>query len=185
MKLIVGLGNPGRKYDNTRHNMGYLVLDRISDELNIDVDKEAFDGMIGRGKYKGEDVILLKPTTFMNLSGNSVRQVVDYFKINIEDVLIIYDDMALPVGEIRVRDKGSSGSHKGIQNIIDQLHTEDIKRIRIGIGEPSSKDSAVDFVLSKPLKEEKPLINEALDQAAILAIRFITEDFHMIMSTYR
>ncbi len=185
MKLIVGLGNPGKKYENTRHNMGFLVLDRVSDITNIDIDKETFDGVVGRGKYLDENVILVKPSTFMNLSGNCVKQVVDYFKIPLEDILIIYDDMSIEVGDIRIRDKGSSGSHKGMQSVIDALHSEDIKRIRVGIGEPADKEQAIDFVLSKPLKEEKPLIDEALDRAANEAVRFINTDFHLIMSTYK
>ncbi|MCD8195548.1 MAG: aminoacyl-tRNA hydrolase, partial [Coprobacillus sp.] len=107
-----------------------------------------------------------------------------YFKIDIKDILIIYDDMALPIGEIRVREKGSSGSHKGMQNIIDNLHTEDIKRIRVGIGEPKSKEAAIDYVLSRPNKEEMELIWPAIDRARDLAIRFINEDFHVLVSTY-
>ncbi len=184
MKLIVGLGNPGKKYENTRHNMGYLVLDKISDITNIDIDKEAFHGITGRGKMHDENVILFKPTTFMNLSGTAVKEIVDYFKIATEDILVIYDDMAIAPGEIRIREKGSSGSHKGIQNIIDLLHTEDIKRIRIGIGEPESKEGAIDFVLSKPSKDEMELINEAIDRAAEAAVRSIYTDFHVIISSY-
>ena len=111
MKLIVGLGNPGKKYEKTRHNMGFMVVDLFSDVPGIDVDKEAFNGLLGRGKFLDEDVIILKPQTFMNLSGNAVQQVVHFFKINLEDIIIVYDDMALPPGSMRMREMGSSGGY--------------------------------------------------------------------------
>ena len=126
MKLIVGLGNPGKKYEKTRHNMGFMVVDLFSDVTGIDVDKEAFNGLLGRGKFLDEDVIILKPQTFMNLSGNAVQQVVHFFKINLEDIIVVYDDMALPPGSMRMREMGSSGGQKGIQNIIDMLGTKNI-----------------------------------------------------------
>ena len=135
MKLIVGLGNPGKKYEGTRHNMGFMAIDLLSDQAQIDVDKEVFHGLMGRGKIYDEDVILFKPTTFMNLSGTAVQEVVHYFKIALEDIVVIYDDMAIPIGSIRLRKEGSSGGHKGKQNIIDCLSSDQIKRIRVGIGE--------------------------------------------------
>ena len=146
MKLIVGLGNPGKKYEGTRHNMGFMAVDLLSDQAQIDVDKEVFRGLMGRGKIFDQDVILFKPTTFMNLSGQAVQEVVHYFKIAIEDIVVVYDDMALEPGRIRLRLEGSSGGHKGMQNIIDCLSTEQIKRIRIGIGEPGDNND-IDFVL--------------------------------------
>ena len=129
MKLIVGLGNPGKKYEHTRHNMGFDVVDLFSDYAMIDVDKESFKGLLGRGKLYDQDIMVLKPQTFMNLSGESVRAVVDYFKINIEDIIVVFDDMAIFPGKIRLRASGSSGGHKGMQNIIDHLGTDKIKRI--------------------------------------------------------
>ena len=164
MKLIVGLGNPGRKYEGTRHNMGFMAIDLFSDISQIDVDKEVFSGLLGRGKVFDEDVLLFKPTTYMNLSGTAVSQVVHYFKIEKEDIIVVYDDMAIAPGNIRLRLNGSSGGHKGMQNIIEQLGTSDIKRIRIGIGEPTY--DTVDFVLSKPVDEEKELIEGAIENAA-------------------
>ena len=113
MKLIVGLGNPGKKYEGTRHNMGFMAVDLLSDQAQIDVDKEVFHGLMGRGKIFGEDVILFKPTTFMNLSGTAVQEVVHYFKIELDDIVVIFDDMALEPGKIRLRKEGSSGGHKG------------------------------------------------------------------------
>ncbi|NLZ16074.1 MAG: aminoacyl-tRNA hydrolase [Erysipelotrichaceae bacterium] len=182
MKLIIGLGNPGKKYERTRHNMGFMVIDRLADQANIDVNKEVFHGLLGRGIIFNEDVMLFKPTTFMNLSGTAVQEVVHYFKIAIEDIIVVFDDMALSPGIIRLRKNGSSGGHKGMQNIIDCLSTEEIKRIRVGIGEPI--DDTVDFVLSKPLLEEMPLIEQALDDAVRAIKEAIKSDFDRAMNKF-
>lgn len=183
MKLIVGLGNPGKKYEATRHNMGFMAIDLLSDQAQIDVDKEVFHGLMGRGKIFDNDVILFKPTTFMNLSGTAIQEVVHYFKIALEDIVVIYDDMALVPGTIRLRKEGSSGGHKGMQNTIDCLSTEQIKRIRIGIGEPGENDT-IDFVLSKPLKDEMPLIEEAIANAVRAVKEMLKSDFDRAMNKY-
>ena len=183
MKLIVGLGNPGKKYENTRHNMGFMAVDLLSDQANIDVDKEVFHGLMGRGKIYDQDVILFKPTTFMNLSGTAVQEVVHYFKVELEDIVVIFDDMALQPGMIRLRKEGSSGGHKGMQNIIDCLSTEQIKRIRIGIGEPGENDN-IDYVLSKPLKDEMPIIEEAIANAVRAVKEMLKSDFDRAMNKY-
>ena len=183
MKLIVGLGNPGKKYEHTRHNMGFDALDLLADQARIDVDKEVFHGLLGRGTILEEDVMLFKPTTYMNLSGTAVKEVVDYFKIPLEDIIVIYDDMALEVGHIRLRLEGSSGGHKGMANIIDLLHSQDIKRIRIGIGEPGEWDT-VDYVLSKPLKDERPLIDEAINNAVEAVKEALKSDFTRAMNKF-
>ena len=183
MKLIVGLGNPGKKYEGTRHNMGFMAVDLLSDQAQLDVDKEVFHGLMGRGKIYEQDVILFKPTTFMNLSGTAVQEVVHYFKIALEDIIVIYDDMALPVGSIRLRKEGSSGGHKGMQNIIDCLSTEQIKRIRIGIGEPGEWDN-IYFVLSKPLKDEMPLVEEAIADAVRAIKEYLKSDFDRAMNKF-
>ena len=183
MKLIVGLGNPGKKYENTRHNMGFMAIDLLSDQANLDVDKEVFHGLMGRGKIYEQDVILFKPTTFMNLSGTAVQEIVHYFKIELEDIVVIFDDMALEPGPIRLRKEGSSGGHKGMQNIIDCLSTEQIKRIRIGIGEPGENDN-IDYVLSKPLKDEMPVIEEAIANAVRAVKEMLKSDFDRAMNKY-
>ncbi len=182
MYLIVGLGNPGKKYEHTRHNMGFEVIDLLSDMAKIDVDKNVFNGLLGRGKIFDEDVMLFKPTTYMNLSGTAVKQVVDYFKIELSDIIVICDDMALPVGTIRLRSKGSSGGQKGLQNIIDLLGTEEFKRIRVGIGEPEF--DAIDYVLGKPLKEEMPMIEEAINNAVEAIKEALRSDFERAMSRF-
>ncbi len=182
MKLIVGLGNPGKKYEHTRHNMGFEVVDLFSELAQIDIDKESFKGLVGRGKVFDEDIYILKPQTFMNLSGESVREIVNYFKINIEDIIVVYDEMALPVGKIRLRPSGSSGGHKGMQNIIDNLGTQEIKRIRVGIGEPTY--DTIDYVLSKPTKEERELIDQAIVDAANALKDILKSNFDLAMTKY-
>ena len=183
MKLIVGLGNPGKKYEKTRHNMGFMAVDLLADQAKIDVDKEVFHALLGRGMIFNEDVILFKPQTFMNLSGTAVQEIVHYFKIEISDIIVVYDDMALEPGKIRLRKEGSSGGHKGMQNIIDCLSTEEIKRIRIGIGEPGEWDN-VDYVLSKPLKDEEPLIEEAIENAVGALKEALKSDFDRAMNKF-
>ena len=183
MKLFVGLGNPGKKYEHTRHNMGFDVIDLFSDLSQIDVDKEVFHGLLGRGTALGQDVMLFKPTTYMNLSGTAVKEVVSYFKIPLEDVIIIYDDMALEPGKIRLRNEGSSGGHKGMQNIIDLMGTQDIKRIRIGIGEPGEYDN-IDYVLSKPIKEEREIIDVAIQNAVEALKETLKSNFDRAMTRF-
>ena len=182
MKLIVGLGNPGKKYEKTRHNMGFMVVDLLSDISQIDVDKEVFQGLLGRGKLFDEDVLLFKPQTFMNLSGNAVQQIVHFFKIPLEDIIVVYDDMALKPGTIRLRLAGSSGGQKGMQNIIEMLGSENIKRIRVGIGEPEF--DAIDYVLGKPSKDEQFLIDEAINKAVEAIKETLKTNFDRAMSKY-
>ena len=182
MVLIVGLGNPGTKYALTRHNMGFRVIDLLSEETGIEVGKEVFNGLLGRGKIFDNDVLLFKPTTYMNLSGTAVQQVVHYFKVDIDDIIVCYDDMALAPGVIRMRIQGSSGGQKGIQNIIEQLGTDKIKRIRVGIGEPS--DNAIDYVLSKPSKEEEALIEGAIIRAVEAIKEALKSSFEKAMTKY-
>ena len=183
MKLIVGLGNPGKKYEHTRHNMGFDAVDLLADQARIDVDKEVFHGLLGRGEIFDEDVMIFKPTTYMNLSGTAVKEITDYFKIPLKDVIVVYDDMALAPGNIRLRLEGSSGGHKGMQNIIDLCKTQNIKRIRIGIGEPE-EDDTIDYVLSKPSQDERPLIEEAIETAVEALKEVLRSDFDRAMNKF-
>ena len=182
MKLIVGLGNPGKKYENTRHNMGFMTIDLLSDISQIDVDKEVFHGLLGKGKIYKEDVILFKPTTYMNLSGSAINEVMHYFKIDLDDLLVICDDMALVPGKIRLRNKGSSGGQKGLQNTIDILGSDNFKRIRIGIGEPEF--DSIDYVLGKPTEDERPLILGAIENAVGAIKMYLQQGFDKAMSEY-
>ena len=177
MKLIIGLGNPGREYNHTRHNMGFDVVDLLSDSLGIDITNKDFHGLYGYKRNipnKDDVVMLFKPTTFMNLSGKAVNAIVDYFKIDLDDILVVYDDLDTPPGEIRVKLSGSSGGHHGIEDIIRVFGTEDIRRVRVGIGRPIY--DTVSYVLSKPKdKEEKKMLEEGKAQAAAAALTFIRD----------
>ncbi|MDR1782214.1 MAG: aminoacyl-tRNA hydrolase [Bacilli bacterium] len=183
MKLIVGLGNPGKEYELTRHNMGFITIDKLCDKLNIELNKNKFNGNYYQGLINNEKVIILKPHTYMNLSGECVVQFVNYFNINMEDILIIFDDMDINVGKIRIRKKGSSGHQKGMQNIIDHLKTQDIARIRVGIGKNTMND-VKDYVLSKIKQEELELINESTNNASNACIDFIKHDLDYILNNY-
>ncbi len=182
MKLIVGLGNPGKEYQRTRHNMGFMALDAFADKMQVDIDKESFQGIYGRLRLEEDDYLLLKPLTYMNLSGQSVRAICDYFKIAVENIIVIYDEMALPPGKIRLREKGSSGGHKGMQSIIEHMGSDAIKRIRIGIGEPTY--NVIDYVLGKPSKEDQTLIDEAINHTVDALKMIIKKDFHHAMSKF-
>ena len=165
MLLIAGLGNYGAEYEGTRHNMGFEVIDELASDLDLSISKEGFNGIYAKGQAYDQPVILLKPLTYMNLSGTSVVPLMRYFKIPQENLIVICDDMALKPGQFRPRSKGSSGGQKGLQNIIDNLGTQDFKRIRIGTGEPPAKDKTVDWVLGYPAKADRELIDKAQDEA--------------------
>ena len=148
MFIIAGLGNPSAQYEGTRHNVGFDVIDRLSEKYNISVDSKKHRALIGKGIIDGQKVILVKPQTFMNLSGESIRSIIDYYKVDPEqELLVIYDDISLDVGQLRIREKGSAGGHNGIKNIIDQLGTQVFPRIKIGVGEKPKGYDLADYVL--------------------------------------
>ncbi|MCI6188843.1 MAG: aminoacyl-tRNA hydrolase [Clostridium sp.] len=161
MFLIVGLGNPGREYENTRHNIGFAAVDVLAEKYNIDVNRTKFKGEYGEGFINGNKVILLKPYTFMNLSGESVREAIDFYKLTEEEVLIIYDDISLELGRLRIREKGSAGGHNGIKSIINHMGTDVFTRIKIGVGAP--KGDLVNHVLGRFSKEEVNILKQTLD----------------------
>lgn len=183
MKLIVGLGNPGKEYENTRHNIGYIFIDALADKLGISIDKKKFNGLYTETVINNEKVLLVKPLSYMNLSGEVVEQFVNYYKIDIKDILIINDDLDLEVGRVRLRDHGSSGGHNGLKNIALHLNTEDFKRLKIGISNNKLIDKK-DYVLGKFSKEEKEVINNLKEQITELLIDFISLDFDRLMGKY-
>jgi peptidyl-tRNA hydrolase len=183
MKLIVGLGNPGDKYQNTRHNCGFMAIERLEEILDVKCDKVKFKGLYTKTKYQGQDIVLLKPMTYMNLSGESIRETMQYFKINIDDVLVIYDDLDLPVGKIRLRENGGSGGHNGIKNIIQQLKTDVFKRIRIGIDRNPSIP-VIDYVLAHFNKTEFGALNDVFKRSSEAALVFVKEGFNKAMNQY-
>lgn len=185
MKLIVGLGNPGKKYQDTRHNIGFMCLDYFSNGLNDNFKPSSkFNAELLEFRAGTEKVILLKPLTFMNLSGESIKKVIEYYKIEINDMLVIYDDMDLDLGKLRIKKKGSSGGHNGIKSIINQLGTPEFNRLKFGI----SKDPripVVDYVLGKFSKINKDIINESINISAIIIQKFIDNtDIINLMNEY-
>lgn len=167
MKIIIGLGNPGKEYENTRHNLGFLFVDKLQKELSLSdfAENKKFDSEIAEGNYAGAKIILAKPQTFMNLSGEAVRKILDFYKLTPDDLIVLHDDIDLPAGKFKIATDSSSAGHNGVQNIIDQLGTQNFKRVRIGIGEtsadgtPSCRLGVHDFVLGKITSEESEKIN--------------------------
>lgn len=162
MKLIVGLGNPTKEYEGTRHNIGFMAIDALAEEYGIRVDTLKHKAMIGKGMIEGQKVILAKPVTYMNLSGEAVREITDYYKIPAEDVIVIFDDISLDVGMIRIRRKGSAGGHNGIKSIISHLGTMDFPRIKVGIGAKREGQDLADYVLGRFSKADRETLQEAL-----------------------
>lgn len=183
LKLIVGLGNPGKKFLNTRHNVGFMAIDELSKELSISLDQKKFNGIYGKGVVNGETVYLLKPQTYMNLSGESVRPLMEYFNIDVDDLLVIYDDLDLPTGKVRLRQKGSAGGHNGMKSIIAHVHTQEFKRVRIGI-DRSGRQSVIDYVLKPFSKEEQTPIQEAIERTTKACEAWTTESFSEVMNKY-
>lgn len=171
MYIIAGLGNPGSKYENTRHNMGFKAIDAMASEFGIDVNRAKFKGLIGEGRIGGEKVILLKPQTYMNLSGQSVREIMNFYKIPEENLIVIYDDFDLPIGSIRVRKSGGPGTHNGMKSVVQELGSRKFPRVRLGIG--SSDGSTIQFVIGKVGKDEQQILNEAAEAAASAAADII------------
>lgn len=166
MYIIAGLGNPSKEYEGTRHNAGFQVIDRIAEKYNISVDTKKHRALIGKGMIAGQKVILAKPQTYMNLSGESIRSLLDYYKIDEEsELVIIYDDISLEPGQIRIRAKGSAGGHNGIKSIIQHLGGQVFPRIKVGVGEKPPKMDLADYVLGHFSKEEKEQMNEGYEHA--------------------
>ena len=183
MKLIVGLGNIGREYDNTRHNVGFKALDQLLDKYNLELDTNKFEGYYTKATIKGEQVILLKPAKYMNLSGEVVRDYVHFFKIEIEDILIISDDLDQEVGHFKLKQKGSSGGHNGLKDIERHLGTDKYKRLKIGISNNKFMDTK-DYVLGKITKEENEVLDKIYKIVPNIVEDFITLDFDALMSKY-
>ena len=167
MYIIVGLGNPGAKYETTRHNMGFIAIDYLSREYNIPVNRLGFKSLYGQGNIAGEKVILVKPQTFMNLSGQTVKEIVDFYKLTNDKVIVIYDEISIPLGKIRIRPSGSAGGHNGMKNIIYLLQDDKFPRIRIGIGMPeNSHIDIADYVLGKLSDDEIKILKDSVKNAA-------------------
>lgn len=183
MKLIVGLGNKGSEYENTRHNVGFMAIDKILEQYNLKLNKEKYNGLYTDININGEKIILLKPQKYMNLSGEVVKKYVDFFKIKVNDILIISDDMDLDIGKYKLKSKGSSGGHNGLKNIEQNLGTKEYKRLKIGISKNKNIDT-VSFVLGKFTKEEKCILNNILNLVPDIFNDFLISSFDNLMNKY-
>ena len=185
MMIIAGLGNPTDQYKGTRHNIGFMALDRLSEALGIPVNQHKYKAMGGSGFIAGQRVLLMKPLTYMNLSGESIRAAADFYKVEPEDILVIYDDISLEPGMLRIRKKGSAGGHNGMKSIIKHLGSDTFPRIRVGIGgEKHPGQDLADYVLSRFPKEEQALIDEALDKAVKAAELIAVGEIAEAMNRY-
>ncbi|MBH0171861.1 MAG: aminoacyl-tRNA hydrolase [Bacillota bacterium] len=184
MKLFIGLGNPGSRFDGTRHNIGFEVIDTLSDSLNIPLQQTKFKGIYGTGVVKGEKVFLLKPLTYMNLSGECIGPFMDYFQIPLEDMIVVYDDLDTIPGKLRLRTKGSAGGHNGIKSMIAHLGTQEFKRIRFGIGRPTNQQPVPDFVLNRFSKEESVDIENGIDRSVKACEAFLDTSFDKVMNKF-
>ncbi len=181
--IIAGLGNPGRKYENTRHNLGFITVDKIAEDNDISVKKIKFKSLVGEGVIGSDKVILMKPQTFMNNSGEALREIVNFYKVPPENLIVIYDDFDIPIGSIRVRKFGSAGTHNGMRSVIRLLGFDNFPRIRIGI-DSTIKNELIDFVTGGFRKEEVPLLEEAVTNGAAAAETIVTKGIDLAMNRY-
>ena len=184
MYLIVGLGNPEEEYARTRHNMGFDTINKISEKYNINVNKSKFNSLYGTGTIENEKVILLKPQTYMNLSGEAIRDFMHFYKLSSEDIIVIYDDLDIEPGIIKIRKKGGPGTHNGMKSVVHEIQTEDFSRIRIGIGNPEYKNDLLNFILTRIPDEEYKRLEEAQESAAKAAVEIIKSGIDTAMNKY-
>ncbi|AGC69456.1 peptidyl-tRNA hydrolase Pth [Thermoclostridium stercorarium subsp. stercorarium DSM 8532] len=184
MFVFAGLGNPGKQYDWTRHNVGFECIDYLSVLYNIPVAKAKFKALVGEGFIEGEKVMLVKPQTYMNNSGESLREIVDYFNLSLDRLVVIYDDIDLDLGTIRIRSRGSAGTHNGMRSILYHLESEDFPRIRIGIGKPGPQQDLVSYVLGKLNDDEREIMTEVIKRVALSVREIIVSGVDMAMSKF-
>lgn len=184
MYLIIGLGNPEEEYARTRHNMGFDTINKISEKYNIKVNKSKFNSLYGTGTIEGEKVILLKPQTYMNLSGEAVRDFMNFYKLSSEDIIVIYDDLDIEPGIIKIRKKGGPGTHNGMKSVVHELQTEDFSRIRIGIGNPEYKNDLLNFILTRIPEEEYKILEKAQENAVSAVEEIIKNGIDTSMNKY-
>ena len=166
MYLIVGLGNPESDYSKTRHNMGFNVINKISEQYEIDVNKNKFKGLFGTGQIEGEKILLLKPQTYMNLSGESVKEIVEFYKIDLNNVIVIYDDIDIEPGKIKIKKFGGPGTHNGMKSVVNELGSQNFKRVRVGIGMPQNKENLIQYVIGHIPSDEYEILQNGVKKAA-------------------
>lgn len=185
MVIIAGLGNPTKEYEHTRHNVGFDTIDCIADQYGISINEKKHRALVGKGMIEGQKVILLKPQTFMNLSGESIRAAVDFYKVDEkEELIVIYDDISLPPGQLRIRKKGSAGGHNGIKNIIAHLGHDTFMRIKVGVGEKPAGYDLADYVLGHFSKEDRTIMDDAFKEAAEAVKMMITDGPDAAMNAF-
>ena len=184
MYLIVGLGNPEAEYARTRHNMGVDVVNELADKYKIAISREKFEGLYGTGEIENEKVILLKPQTYMNLSGDSVIQFANFYKLNPEEIIVIYDDIDTNPGKIRIRKKGGPGTHNGMKSVVQNLNTEDFIRVRVGIGSPENKEDMINYVIGPIPKREKEILEGSIEKAAESVIEILKSGIDVAMNRF-
>ena len=184
MYIIVGLGNPEPEYSNTRHNMGFDTINKIAKKYNIEFSKTNFKGIYGTGIIEGEKVILLKPQTYMNLSGESIKEIIDFYKLNTDNLIIIYDDIDIEPGIIKLRKTGGPGTHNGMKSVIKEIGTEKFPRVRIGIGKPEHKGDLINYVIGKISEEDKKILEKSTDVAKDAVIEIIKNGMDKAMNLF-
>jgi PTH1 family peptidyl-tRNA hydrolase len=183
MRMVVGLGNPGPEFVDTRHNAGFRVVDALAEALKISVKEKKFGGLFGQGEFEDKELMLLKPAQFMNRSGQAVAAAAGFYELSLRDLLVISDDIALEPGRIRLRAGGSAGGHKGLADILEKLGTDRVSRLRIGVGSCGAED-ATDYVLDEPTTEQEPLLNEAVDRAVQAVLCWLQRGIEAAMNSF-
>jgi peptidyl-tRNA hydrolase, PTH1 family len=184
MYLIIGLGNPGSRYQFTRHNIGFMVLEKIAARWEVDIKQKSFDALWNRGKIAGINVLLAMPQTYMNLSGNAVRNLLAYFKVDVSNVIVIHDDLDLPFGTVRLKNGGGDAGHKGLKSIITCLGSADFMRVRMGIGKPVGRTPVEDYVLQRFNPDEFPLLQQIIQSASEAAADIVTSGMQQAMAKH-
>lgn len=184
MYLIVGLGNPEKDYENTRHNMGFQAINKIAKQYEIEITRKKFKGLYGTGNIEGEKVLLLKPQTFMNLSGESIKEVLQFYKIDSEKIIVLYDDIDIEPGKIKIKKAGGPGTHNGMKSVVHELNTQKFKRIRIGIGMPKHKEDLIEYVIGAIPEEDKEELEKGVELAKQAVIETIKNGIDKAMNKF-
>lgn len=184
MYIIIGLGNPEKDYSNTRHNMGFQVINKLAKQYEIEVTKSKFKGLYGNGVIEGEKVILLKPQTFMNLSGESVKEILQFYKTDIEQIILIYDDIDIEPGVIKIRKTGGPGTHNGMKSVVHEINTQNFKRVRIGIGMPEDKEDLIEYVIGAIPEEDKEPLEKGIELAKEAVVEIIKNGIDIAMNKF-
>lgn len=184
MKIIIGLGNPGRQYEDTRHNAGFMVVDKFADKHGVDISKARFNALLGEVFVNGEKVVLVKPMTYMNNSGQAVGEVLNFYKPDLEDIIVVVDDIEIELGMLRIRAKNGKGTHNGLKSIFAHLKTDDYAKMKLGVGKFKRDMDLADFVLARPSKEDDEIIDDLIDRAVEALDEFTVSPIDIVMNKF-